>query len=113
MISSLNSINTLFINKKNIKTNNQTNKKDNKEIKNDIINEISKELDIEISAITLDKTLDQYKISDESTEKIKKYLSSNYNNFNISQIKNLKIYDIIEKTIYQNSRNNYIKLSKL
>ncbi|KAM9976414.1 hypothetical protein ACTFIR_010255 [Dictyostelium discoideum] len=113
MISSLNSINTLFINKKNIKTNNQINKKDNREIKNDIINLISKELDIETCALTLDKTLDQYKISDESAEKIKIYLSSNYNNFNISQLKNLKIIDLIEKTIYQNRRNNYIKLSKL
>ncbi|KAM9943196.1 hypothetical protein ACTFIT_006594 [Dictyostelium discoideum] len=113
MISSLNSINTLFINKKNIKTNNQINKKNNKEIKNDIINLISKELDIETCALILDKTLDQYKISDESAEKIKIYLFSNYNNFNISQIKNLKIIDLIEKTIYQNRRNNYIKLSKL
>ncbi|KAM9980366.1 hypothetical protein ACTFIZ_008668 [Dictyostelium cf. discoideum] len=113
MISSLNSINTLFINKKNIKTNYEIKKKDNNEIKNEIINEISKELGIETSALLLEKTLDQYKISDESSEKIKEFLSSNNNNFNITQIKNLKIIDIIEKTIYQNKRNNYIKLSKL
>ncbi|KAN0014707.1 hypothetical protein ACTFIU_001025 [Dictyostelium citrinum] len=115
MISSLNSINTLFINKNNIKKNNQSKREDfkYKEIRTNIIKEISKELDIETNSLILENTLDQYKISDKSALKIKEYLSSNFNSFSTTQIKNLKIIEIIDKTIYQLHKNNCIKLSKL
>ncbi|KAN0041103.1 hypothetical protein ACTFIV_003639 [Dictyostelium citrinum] len=115
MISSLNSINTLFINKNNIKKNNQPKREDlkYKEIKNNIIKEISKELDIETNSLILENTLDQYKISDKSAFKIKEYLSLNFKSFSTTQIKNLKIIEIIDKTIYQLHKNNCIKLSKL
>ncbi|KAN0047429.1 hypothetical protein ACTA71_001811 [Dictyostelium dimigraforme] len=115
MISSLNSINTLFINKGNISPKYLPIKENSKyeDIKTNIINIISKELENDACSLILDYTLDNYKISDESALKIKEYFSPYFNNFSTTQVKNLKIIDIIDKTIFQLHKNNCIKFSKL